>query len=147
MNIQKHDRELLNAEKIEKLSGKILELISKIDQLNNAIYNSESAHIISQAEPLENLKILTEDDWIRYKKLFKEIHANYYSQIHIKYGNVLSKAELRMMILLKTTQNQATISSMLGISKESVRVCIYRTRVKLKIKTLKELYQLINNTR
>jgi hypothetical protein len=70
MNIQKHDKESVNAEKIEKLSGKILELISKIDQLNNAIYNSESAQIISQDAPLENLKILTEDDWIRYKKLF-----------------------------------------------------------------------------
>ena len=147
MNIRKNDKELINAEKIEKLSGKILELISKIDQLNNAIYNFDSAQIISHDAPLENLKILTEDDWIRYKTIFREIHTNYYSQIHIKYGNVLSKAELRMMILLKTTQNQATISSMLGISKESVRVCIYRTRIKLKIKTLKELYQLINNTK
>ena len=96
MNIQKNDKELINAEKIEKLSGKILELISKIDQLNNAIYNSDSAQIISHDAPLENLKILTEDDWIRYKTIFREIHTNYYSQIHIKYGNVLSKAELQI---------------------------------------------------
>ena len=145
MNNLNQNKEFINRETLEILSNKVLELILKIDQLNTTINNSEGTKINLNDEPLNSLKILTEEDWIRYKKIFREIHTNYYSQIHIKYGSVLSKAELRMMILLKTTQNQASISSILGISKESVRVCIYRTRVKLKISSIKALYQLVNN--
>ncbi len=139
------EQHLVNPSQIEYLSDKLEELIHKIDLLSNVINKQTDTDTKSEGSFLKNLKILTEDDWLRYKKIFREIHPNYYSKIDLRYGNILSKAEMRMMILLKNNQNYSALSNILGISKESARVCIYRTRVKLNIKSNKEFLELINS--
>jgi DNA-binding CsgD family transcriptional regulator len=132
-------------QQIERLSNVVVELIEKIDSLQRVIGKSDNLNEYSDEFFLKNLKILTEDDWTRYKQIFQQVYPNYYGQIQSKYGDILSKAEIRMILLLKTTSSHETISSILGISKESVRVCVYRLRIKLNIKTKKELNALIDN--
>ncbi len=135
----------IDFQQIERLSNVVVELIEKIDSLQRVIGKPDNLNEYSDEFFLKNLKILTEDDWTRYKQIFQQVYPNYYGQIQYKYGDILSKAEIRMILLLKTTNSHETISSILGISKESVRVCIYRLRIKLNLKTKKELNALIDN--
>lgn len=74
--------------------------------------------------------ILTEDDWEGFKKLYEEVHPNFF--FNLKYAHSqLTNAEVRLIALMKLQLSNKEIAGMLGISPESVIKTKYRLKKKL----------------
>ena len=80
-------------------------------------------------------KILTDDDWEKFKVKFNSIYPDFFSRIKESHIN-LTEAEIRIMVLMRLELNGKDMANILGISPQSVRVC----KMRLKKKLLKEDY-------
>lgn len=127
-------------------------LIGKLDSINKILeckFKKELGNLdpkITNAEfeKLKSIKISTPTDWLKYEELFEEFFPNYFHNITEKYSKNLSESEFRLFLILKSNRSYFSIGEQLGISKESVRVAIYRLRRKLKLKSNIELFKTID---
>jgi tetratricopeptide (TPR) repeat protein len=71
-------------------------------------------------------------DWEDFKQIFEQIHQSFFKCLNDINPN-LSQAELRLAALIKIRMNSRDISTILGISKDSLRISRYRLRKKLKL--------------
>lgn len=97
---------------------------------------------LKQIEELKNSVVLTEDDWIQFKKQFRKIYPNFIPLL-IKTNPSLTNAEIRLATLLKLNLSTTEISNTLGISADSVRKTNLRLRNKLEIKKQNDLIKFI----
>ncbi|HEX7692721.1 MAG TPA: 7TM diverse intracellular signaling domain-containing protein [Sediminibacterium sp.] len=74
--------------------------------------------------------ILTEDDWIAFRKLFDKVYAGYIFRLKEKYPQ-LTDSDLRLITLMKLQLNYREMSNMLGVTTEAVRKSKQRLRKKL----------------
>lgn len=74
--------------------------------------------------------ILTEPDWQRFTKLFEQVHPDFIVLLDTRYA-MLSKADIRLLVLTKLLLNSKQMSGVLGISVESLRKARYRVRQKI----------------
>jgi tetratricopeptide (TPR) repeat protein/DNA-binding CsgD family transcriptional regulator len=81
-------------------------------------------------EEFYRMKILTNDDWQRFKERFDEVFPSFNSQLKREHKD-LTGAEIRLFILLRIGFSSAEIASCLGISPDSVYKSRYRLRKKL----------------
>jgi len=81
-------------------------------------------------EQLHYATILTEADWIEFKRLFVKVHKDFFDILHGKYPD-LTQAETRLLALTKLKLSVNEMASMLGISADSVRKTRLRLRKKL----------------
>lgn len=132
--------ELANSQQI--INVKELELKTYIIDLSkkNAIINrlqEENTKEIAQkgdndeevAQLLEQ-KILTDDDWEKFKVRFNSIYPGFFSRIKESRIN-LTEAEIRILVLMRLELNGKDMANILGISPQSVRVCKMRLKKKL----------------
>lgn len=87
---------------------------------------------IKEVEKLESLatsKILTEDDWIKFKQKFNAVFPLFFATIE-KNGFELTKSEQRLVALEKLKLDSNEVSNLLGISQDSIRKIRYRLRKK-----------------
>lgn len=98
---------------------------------------------LQQIESLRDSVVLTEDDWIQFKRRFKKIHPTFITKL-MKLNPSLTNAEIRLATLMKLNLNTTEISNTLGISADSVRKTNLRLRNKLDFKKQEELIQLIH---
>ena len=76
------------------------------------------------------MKILTNADWLRFRKRFVEAFPRFNNQLRLEHKD-LTNSEIRLFILLKVGFNSNEIASALGISLDSVYKSRYRLRKKL----------------
>lgn len=79
-----------------------------------------------------NARILTVEDWHKFRNLFDKTFPDFYEQQKTQFPN-LTTAEIRLFMLLKVGFNNAEIAYALGISVDSVYKTRYRLRRKLEI--------------
>ena len=149
--VYQQSQELLKAEKklknseLEKATSKIniytknlLEKNALIDELNSKINKqdsdleqtlSENKKIVAD---LSNQKILTENDWDKFKRLFQDAYPGYLMKLRQDFEEI-SVAEERHFILLTLKMTSDKTSEVLGISKDSVRKSKYRLKKRLNI--------------
>jgi len=73
-----------------------------------------------------------EQHWREFIAAFEQVHQRFFD--HLKqYSNELTKADIRLITLLKVNLDSADIATLLGISTDSLRVSRYRLRKKLNI--------------
>jgi tetratricopeptide (TPR) repeat protein len=84
----------------------------------------------AQKEQFYRMKILTNDDWLRFQERFDEAFPRFTNQLRREHKD-LTNAEIRLFILLRIGFSNAEISSCLGISPDSVYKSRYRLRKKL----------------
>lgn len=77
--------------------------------------------------------ILTEENWITFKKAFESVYVDYIPYLQTTMPN-LTQAELRYIILRKMKLSSKEIAAVLGISFDSIRTYKYRIRKKYNIK-------------
>ena len=77
-------------------------------------------------------------DWEDFKQIFEQIHQSFFDRLHDINPN-LSQAELRLAALIKIRMNSKDISTILGISKDSLRISRYRLRKKLQLEKEQKL--------
>ena len=85
-------------------------------------------------EKLYQATILTEEDWINFKRMFEKVHADFFVRLKEKYPD-LTVAETRLIVLTKLNLSVTEIANMLGISPDSVRKTGSRMRKKLNLQS------------
>lgn len=109
----------------------IKELSEKLKKTEEEILEMKNAKS-DELEQLSELKILTDDDWKRFKILFEKVHPNFFNKLvnsSVKY----TKGEKRLMALIKLDMENNEIADTLGISNESVSKS--RSRLKKKLES------------
>lgn len=81
-------------------------------------------------EPLHNLKILTAEDWRKFRQLFDSRFPHFCTNLLIRFPK-LTAAETRLLLLVKIGFDAFEISNILGITSSSVYTARYRLRKKL----------------
>ena len=90
---------------------------------------------------LYNSIILTEDDWKYYRSIFDQLYPNFISKMNE--CTSFSNSEIKTATLIKLNLSNSEISSILGISPESVRKSKYRLRQKLNLESNNDLTSFI----
>jgi len=147
---QKADSELDSAEKIlnsymssikekNKLIGRFKAEIQSLKQWKSDEIETEKKHMI---ETLINSTILTEDDWIKFRRLFDEVHKGFFIRLNKKFPE-LTTSEKRLLTLIKLDLTYEEIASMLGISIDSAKQTSLRLRKKLNMAGQVDLFELV----
>lgn len=142
--------DLYNTQKIidvkeRELKTYILDL-SKKNSIINRLQEEKTKETIHEEATEEEVaqlleqKILTDDDWEKFKVRFNSIYPDFFSRIKDSHIN-LTEAEIRIMVLMRLELNGKDMANILGISPQSVRVC----KMRLKKKLLKENYESVED--
>ena len=98
---------------------------------------------LTQKKELSQFSILTENDWTNFKQLFDNVYPNFFIRIKENFAD-FTPAETRLPALLKLKLSHREMSSMLGISADTITKSKYRLRKKLmELNINKELEQLV----
>ncbi len=107
--------------------------------------NTKDEILIERANRLNHLMslaIITDEDWINFKRAFEAVHGAYMERLTLRMPT-LTQAELRYIILRKLELSSKEIAAILGISFDSIRTYKYRIRKKYGIKDDETLAMLI----
>ena len=73
-----------------------------------------------------------DQDWDDFQQTFEQVHADFYIALNERFPN-LTASEIRLCALLKLNIDSKDMSTILGISPDSLRVARYRLRQKLNL--------------
>jgi len=85
-----------------------------------------------------------EKDWEGFKQIFEQIHQSFFDRLH-DINPDLSQAEVRLAALMKIRMSSKDIATILGISKDSLRISRYRLRKKLLLDKDQKLGSFLQN--
>jgi DNA-binding CsgD family transcriptional regulator len=115
-------------------------LIEKLElQAKDKEASSEQQAIIAE---LTHQTILTEEDWTQFKALFEKIYAGFFLKLKEKFPDI-TIAEQRMAALTRLHLATRQISSMLGISVDSVHKSRQRLRQRFHVGADSNLEELV----
>lgn len=140
-----HAEELLTVyvSTIKEKTALIENLDTELHHLKKSSYDDASLHAIAiNMERLLSATILTNEDWLRFRGLFEQVHPGFLDRLLEKFSE-LSPAEMRLLILTKLNLSSREMASMLGISTEAIRKSRYRLRKKLNLEEGNSLEELI----
>ena len=100
----------------------------KVNRDNDIVDQADS----SEMNNLLQLRILTDDDWTKFKIYFDKVFPGLIITLRQKHAD-LTPAEERLFLLMKLKSDSREMSEILGISMESVRKNKYRLKKKLNI--------------
>lgn len=144
---QRAEEELKSAEvQLQAYMSSLLEKNRLIDRLRQEHEHAEEKEVISAEkekviEKLYEFTILTEDDWINFKRMFDKVYKDFFIRLKEKYPD-LTLAETRLIALTKLNLSVNEIANMLGISPDSVRKTANRLRKKLNLPTGNDVFNL-----
>ncbi|MNE90465.1 hypothetical protein D3C80_1879830 [compost metagenome] len=91
---------------------------------------------------LQSFSLLTENDWIEFKRLFEKLNPGFFDFFHDKFPEITA-AEIRLAALIKLNLSNIEMARTLAISPDSVRKTNLRLRKKLNIESLDDLTRFI----
>lgn len=162
---KRREKEILNIEKIriekelqntETQMRKVLQdlgnknqlvenLNEEIDQIKlndtDSKLQQETAKI---SEKLQTFVLLTEENWLEFKKLFEKLNPGFFEYFADNYPD-LTNAEVRLAALIKLNLSNLEMAHTLGISPNSVRKTNLRLRKRLNIEEQSDLTKLIKD--
>ena len=123
---------LLNTymESIRQKNKLIEQFTAELDQLHNAPDGPVAQEKIETLRKLQEATILTEDDWVNFKRVFTKVHPAFFIRLNDKFPT-LTPAEIRIIALTKLGLSVKEKANMLGISPDSVRRTQQRLNKKL----------------
>jgi PleD family two-component response regulator len=129
-------------------------------ELKSKELTSHTLHLIQKNQLLEELKtklnIIVKDDkrdqrkelkqllnlisinnnqdknWEDFRIIFERVHEHFFDSVK-RHSSSLSSSDMRLLALLKMNLSSGDISTMLGISQDSLRISRYRLRKKLNL--------------
>ncbi len=124
-----------------KYKKRLLELENKVllqekEQIKTALHElkngpSDEERIKAKQEIIK-LKILIDDDWIRFRDKFELLYPNFLNTLTASEYH-FTKSEKRFLMLKKLNLETKEIANMVGVSNDSVLKTQYRLRKKLAI--------------
>ncbi len=94
------------------------------------------------SEKLQSFVLLTEEDWLEFKRLFEKLNPGFFAYFTNNYPD-LTNAEVRLAALIKLNLSNLEMAHTLGISPNSVRKTNLRLRKRLNIEEQTDLMKLI----
>lgn len=111
-------------------TSKLLEKAQLIESLEHKFIEKEFSEERQQyLSELSNQKILTDEDWQKFKGLFEKLHPGFFSLLKEKFPDI-TLAEKRIAALIRMQLTTKEMASILGISEASA----LRTRSRLKFR-------------
>ncbi len=107
-----------------------------IDQLKEKLHDTMLKEIsddklkFKAIQQLTQASILTDDDWVQFKKQFESVYEGFFPKLQQQYHD-LSAGDMRLAALMKLQLNREEIAHMMGISADSVKKA--KNRLKKKI--------------
>jgi tetratricopeptide (TPR) repeat protein len=132
------------SKELQDYTASVLEknqLIERFEAELAALSKLDDAQQIERNEKLESLyqlKILTNEDWWQYKKLFEEVHPNFLPQLRTQSPD-LTEGDKRYLMLTYLGIASKEMAQILGVSQSSLRVSKFRLRKKLELPEEQEL--------
>lgn len=104
--------------------------------------------VISEREQtiqkLANSTILTDEDWINFKRMFNAVHKDFFQKLTTLFPQ-LTVSEIRLLALIKLNLSNVEIASVIGVSIFSVRKTSLRLRKKLNIVAHSDLFEFVES--
>ena len=110
--------------------------VEKLNETNGDEKSQKEKHELLLR--LQDFTLLTEDDWIGFKRMFEKLHPEFFNTL-IKQHSTLTNAEIRLAALIRLNLSNPEMANTLGISPDSVRKTNLRLRKKLDMETQEEL--------
>lgn len=114
-------------EKNAQIKG-LLEQVETLKEHNS--FSSLSDDKVRKVNDLLEFKILTDDDWNEFKKLYNQVYEGLQAKLKINHPN-LTKSEVKLFMISKLNLSLEEAANLLAISPESVRKARYRLKKKL----------------
>ena len=128
-------------EKLKKMISSLHEKSAFIEELEQEIEKlskkAEKENIEEKIRILRKTRILTEEDWEDYYRVFNEIYPLFFT--NIENYRELSQGDKRQLIFLKLGLSQKEIAFLMGISPEGVKRARQRLAKKIGLKDAGEL--------
>jgi tetratricopeptide (TPR) repeat protein len=146
---QKKDLEL----KSKELTTHTLHLIQKnqlLEELKSKLNSMVKDDKRDQRKELKQLITLInfssnlDKNWDDFRIIFESVYEHFFDSLK-KHADNLTAADFRLVALLKMNLNSADISTLLGISQDSLRISRYRLRKKLHLQEGEKLSTFIQN--
>lgn len=147
---QQIERELHDTEReMRGILSNLMEKNQLVEQLSEEITQFQSSaneglseEKLKLLDTLQSFTLLTDDDWLEFKKLFEKLNPNFFTRL-LSHSPDLTNAEIRLVTLIKLNLSNLEMSRALGISPDSVRKTSLRLRKKLNIELHEELVKFI----
>lgn len=144
------DKELIRTEKeIRNILNNLMQKNEVIELLNSELEIIQSRNLATSEEEKQKIKdklqtftLLTDDDWIEFKRLFEFINPDFFNKIQLKFRE-LTNAEIRLITLIKLNLSNMEMARALGISPDSVRKTNLRLRKKLDLEEQDDLVKVV----
>jgi DNA-binding CsgD family transcriptional regulator len=120
----------------------IEQLTEEVSQFSNVPEQLISEEKIKMIDKLQSFTLLTDDDWLEFKKLFEKLNPSFFDKV-FAHSPDLTNAEIRLITLIKLNLSNLEMSRALGISPDSVRKTSLRLRKKLNMELHEELVKFI----
>ncbi len=119
----------------------ISELKTSVEKLKSEVgreHRSKLDGLVRKINPILTL----DEDWKDFRKHFESVHPNLIGKLNQRYPN-LTKNEFKLIALLRLNLSSKEISSVLGISPDSVKTARYRLRKKLDLDNQTDLFDFL----
>lgn len=127
--------------KSKELSSQILHLIQKNEvlesiktDLNELLKDDKRDHKKQLKQLVHKINISASQDtyWGEFRTVFEQVHESFFDKVRAVCAD-LTPNDLRLIALLKMNLSSSDITTLLGISPDSLRVIRHRLRKKLKL--------------
>ena len=113
-------------------------------EIDNLLGQKDEIDIVDRKKKLLSMKILTNEDWTRFKQMFEEVNSGYLGRLKHEYED-LTEGDKRQFLLIKLGFDKKDAAEMLGISVEGAKRARQRLSKKLKLKDSGQLPDFILN--
>ncbi|HYG51969.1 MAG TPA: tetratricopeptide repeat protein [Flavobacteriales bacterium] len=136
-------QELMNYTRMLLEKNQLLEEITRnLEELDLSVNELKERNRVDKIEKLTEARILTDDDWNRFKKLFEKVFPGFFIKLKEAYPGITA-AEIRLAALIKLKLNSREIATMTGVSAESVKKTRQRIRKKMGMEMEEDLEEVI----
>lgn len=139
--------------KSQLVTSQALQIIRKNNFLENLKQELQQIKISEKAERFDrinslmkyiNQDISNDENWNDFNMIFSQVHKDFFSNLLNKYPDI-SAAEVRLCSLIKLNLQSSEIATILGISRESLRIARHRLRKRLQLAKDENLPAFITN--
>ena len=123
---------------LSKIGDELLPLVQQTTSKESANDLKKVIRLLNEAKRLDN-------DWDQFAVHFDQVHANFLSNLKVKYPN-LSPSDLKLCAYLKLNLSSKEIAQLLNITSRAVEVSRYRLRKKLNLTPEINLFDFLLNS-
>jgi DNA-binding CsgD family transcriptional regulator len=120
----------------------IFDLQEQVESFEKNQHSKTDSEKEAMLNDLQSFSLLTENDWIEFKRLFEKLNPGFFDFFHEKFPEITA-AEIRLAALIKLNLSNLEMARTLAISPDSVRKTNLRLRKKLNIESLDDLTRFI----